>query len=223
MSAAKATASAYAVEEKRRAHEPSMEEILASIRRIISDDQNARSDGAVSRPAPAYDDEPTPEAAEPHAYDPPVDEESYPDPVEERRDNILRQLKASSEAQTRGAFRQAAEILEAAEFELPPAISPARQPAMPPASAGQPLPPATRSPELAQASSLVSASTAAAIAAQFDTLAASHLFGDTTRMDELVRDLLRPMLREWLDDNLPGIVEKLVRAEIERVARGGRS
>jgi cell pole-organizing protein PopZ len=40
-------------------------------------------------------------------------------------------------------------------------------------------------------------------------------------MDELVRELLRPMLREWLDDNLPGIVEKLVRAEIERVARGG--
>jgi len=36
-----------------------------------------------------------------------------------------------------------------------------------------------------------------------------------------VVELLRPMLRGWLDDHLPGIVEKLVKAEIERVARGG--
>jgi cell pole-organizing protein PopZ len=34
--------------------------------------------------------------------------------------------------------------------------------------------------------------------------------------------MLRPMLKQWLDDNLPAVVERLVRAEIERVARGGR-
>jgi len=34
--------------------------------------------------------------------------------------------------------------------------------------------------------------------------------------------MLRPMLKQWLDDNLPGIVERLVRQEIERVARGRR-
>jgi cell pole-organizing protein PopZ len=45
----------------------------------------------------------------------------------------------------------------------------------------------------------------------------------TTRsLEDLVRDMLRPMLKNWLDDNLPTIVERLVRAEIERVARGGR-
>jgi cell pole-organizing protein PopZ len=33
--------------------------------------------------------------------------------------------------------------------------------------------------------------------------------------------MLRPMLKEWLDDHLPDVVERLVRAEIERVARGG--
>jgi hypothetical protein len=32
--------------------------------------------------------------------------------------------------------------------------------------------------------------------------------------------MLRPMLKSWLDDNLPGLVERLVRTEIERVARG---
>jgi cell pole-organizing protein PopZ len=36
-------------------------------------------------------------------------------------------------------------------------------------------------------------------------------------LEELVRDLLRPMLQEWLEENLPGLVERLVRAEIARV------
>lgn len=225
MSAAKATASAYAVDEKRRAHEPSMEEILASIRRIISDDQNTRFDDAPSRPEPTYDDETMSEAADPHAYDPSAAEGIHPDPVEERRDNILRQLKASSEAQSRGAFRQAAEILETAEFDLPPvaphAAAPSAPPVLPTAGSRPTLPSTPRLPEMEPASPLVSPTTAASIAAQFETLAATRIFGDTARMDELVRELLRPMLREWLDDNLPGIVEKLVRAEIERVARGG--
>ena len=40
-------------------------------------------------------------------------------------------------------------------------------------------------------------------------------------VDAKVESILRPMLREWLDDNLPRLVEKLVRAEIERLARKG--
>ena len=39
-------------------------------------------------------------------------------------------------------------------------------------------------------------------------------------IEDLVKDMLRPMLKNWLDDNLPGLVERLVRAEIERVSRG---
>jgi cell pole-organizing protein PopZ len=39
-------------------------------------------------------------------------------------------------------------------------------------------------------------------------------------LEDLVREMLRPMLKSWLDDNLPGMVERLVRAEIERVSRG---
>jgi cell pole-organizing protein PopZ len=41
-------------------------------------------------------------------------------------------------------------------------------------------------------------------------------------LDDLVQDMLRPMLKAWLDDNLPTIVERLVRTEIERVSRGPR-
>jgi cell pole-organizing protein PopZ len=72
------------------------------------------------------------------------------------------------------------------------------------------------------AAPLVSADAAASIAAQFQTLAASMLINDSGLMEEYARELLRPMLKAWLDDNLPVLVERLVRAEIERVARGGR-
>ena len=41
-------------------------------------------------------------------------------------------------------------------------------------------------------------------------------------IENLTREMLRPMLKSWLDDNLPSLVERLVRAEIQRVARGGR-
>jgi cell pole-organizing protein PopZ len=44
--------------------------------------------------------------------------------------------------------------------------------------------------------------------------------GDSRTVDELVREMLRPMLKAWLDDNLPSLVERLVRSEIERVSRG---
>jgi len=40
-------------------------------------------------------------------------------------------------------------------------------------------------------------------------------------LDEVAEDVLRPMLQDWLDNNLPTLVERLVREEIERVARGG--
>ena len=41
-------------------------------------------------------------------------------------------------------------------------------------------------------------------------------------MESLTREMLRPMIKTWLDENLPSLVERLVRAEIQRVARGGR-
>jgi len=43
-----------------------------------------------------------------------------------------------------------------------------------------------------------------------------------TSLEGLVRDMLRPMLAKWLDENLPGMVEKMVQAEITRIAGKGR-
>ena len=59
-----------------------------------------------------------------------------------------------------------------------------------------------------------------AIGRAFDTLRHAVLSDNARTLDDLVKDMLRPMLKGWLDDNLPPLVERLVRAEIERVARG---
>ena len=54
----------------------------------------------------------------------------------------------------------------------------------------------------------------------FGTLAHTVLVQNATTLEDLVKEMLRPLLKTWLDDNLPNLVERLVRAEIERVSRG---
>ncbi len=53
-------------------------------------------------------------------------------------------------------------------------------------------------------------------------LAHTVLSNNARTLEDLVKEMLRPMLKSWLDDNLPGLVERIVKAEIERVSRGGR-
>lgn len=68
--------------------------------------------------------------------------------------------------------------------------------------------------------SLLSPSSDAAVQNAFGALAGNMLAGSQLTLDDLVKDMLRPMLKAWLDTNLPPLVEKLVRDEIERVSRG---
>ena len=67
---------------------------------------------------------------------------------------------------------------------------------------------------------LVSSATTAAVDSAFNTLAHTVLVQNARTLEDLVREMLRPLLKTWLDDNLPKLVERLVRAEIERVSRG---
>lgn len=62
----------------------------------------------------------------------------------------------------------------------------------------------------------------AQVSASFDRLANAMVSGDAPKLDAAVEDVLRPMLKTWLDNNLPQMVERLVREEIERVTRGRR-
>ncbi|MCE2510579.1 MAG: DUF2497 domain-containing protein [Alphaproteobacteria bacterium] len=76
---------------------------------------------------------------------------------------------------------------------------------------------------------LVSPPVEAATTGSFEQLAKAVTKGDKPgtllgsasdkTLEDIVKELLRPMLREWLDQNLPSITEKLVRKEIERAAR----
>jgi hypothetical protein len=67
---------------------------------------------------------------------------------------------------------------------------------------------------------LMSNTTAAAVDSAFKTLAGTVLGQNARTLEDLVKEMLRPMLKSWIDDNLPGLVDRIVRAEIERVSRG---
>ncbi|HVZ13025.1 MAG TPA: DUF2497 domain-containing protein [Bauldia sp.] len=69
---------------------------------------------------------------------------------------------------------------------------------------------------------LMSPKAESSVSGSFDDLAKAMMGGNAHKLDEVVEELLRPMLKQWLEGNLPQMVERLVREEIERVSRGGR-
>ena len=70
------------------------------------------------------------------------------------------------------------------------------------------------------AQQILSRSTVSAVESAFNSLANTVLSNNARTLEDLVKEMLRPMLKSWLDDNLPGLVERIVKAEIERVSRG---
>lgn len=210
-------------------NEPSMEDILASIRRIIAEDQShglTRSGltGLTRRgqPAEAAADAKVP----PHAA---AVEASPADlmPVAEEADlhdvSHADPLRTSYEA-------------EALSLDVPPehdaAFPPLEHDAYVDETAPEPVavaplpehaPPSFEPPAAPEAEPLISASTGASITSSFQALAESVVLRDPGLVERVMRESMRPLLKEWLDDHLPSIVERLVRSEIERVARGGRS
>jgi len=74
-------------------------------------------------------------------------------------------------------------------------------------------------PEMAeQRGQLISREVNNAVHAAFNALAQTVLVNNSRTLEDLVREMLQPTLKVWLDDNLPGMVERLVRVEIERIA-----
>jgi len=170
--------------------EPTMEEILASIRRIISEDDVEQSEPIEEEDGfpPQREPDPEPEIVEEAPPPPPPPPEPEPEPE--------------------------------LELELEPDPVPA-----PPAVEQEDVLELTDRIEPLQdiEPALVSDPTAAAAAAAFGHLSASLLMPQDLRtLEDVVRELLRPLLKQWLDDNLPDIVEAQVQAEIERISRSGR-
>jgi uncharacterized protein len=186
-----------------KAQEPSMEEILASIRRIIADDQATKPADAIPEPEPDDDVLDLAKVAQPVARPRAVVPEPEPEPLD----------------------------FDAIDFDAPAfapepepvAASPAPAPQAPPAPSAPPQPAVQaarpREPE-PEPEALVSPATDASVSGAFNLLAHTVLTQNARTLEDLVKEMLRPMLKSWLDDNLPAVVERLVRAEIERVSRG---
>jgi cell pole-organizing protein PopZ len=207
------------------AQEPTMEEILASIRRIISeDDAPAETAEAASAqpdadPEPAPEPEPEPVEAEAEAVSPALMDEtpSMEEPAASEEDvlELTDTYEAPAPAESIGDL----DVSPAAEDVDPFPVEAVSESVFAP----EPEHPA----ETAAYDPLVGDSAAASAASAFAGLASSLRKPEPMEtstpsgptLDELARALLRPMLKEWLDANLPGIVEAQVRKEVERIAR----
>jgi cell pole-organizing protein PopZ len=245
-----------------KVQEPSMEEILASIRRIIADDEAKPAEKAASPAASASGASPgaAAPAAKP-AVKPAVMTDippsaivaaqatpakaPVPDPApaaSNSQDDIDAMLAgldaATTEAEVRPPLPDGDVFELTHEMALPdPQPAPFRRvepdddlefsetvaaSAPPRAQHRQPAfepPPLYESPA-APPPQILSRSTVSAVESAFNTLANTVLSNNARTLEDLVKEMLRPMLKSWLDDNLPGLVERIVKAEIERVSRG---
>ena len=208
-----------------KAQEPSMEEILASIRRIIADD-----DAAKAPPPPPEPVRPPPVAAAPVRSVPPepVPAPKEPSVNETVLDEMLAELNATPTPAADPAEEMASDVLDLTEDMAAPDPSASGFRTIDgqsdvvfddsePAAAHDG--PRLQFPERSQRS-LMSSATSAAVDSAFNSLAHTVLVQNARTLEDLVKEMLQPLLKSWLDDNLPGLVERLVRAEIERVSRG---
>jgi cell pole-organizing protein PopZ len=189
------------------AHEPSMEEILASIRQIISEDgegspaaavgENGRGDAASTPPVPEAEPGPAP------------------------YETVVTRLEAEP-------MPEANPVTARPNFPEPPKTQAAPQPAPryePPTPQRAALPaqrPMQRPDPVREAEpALLSPEKQAAVSGAFGALAQT-LIQNSRTLEDVVAESLQPMLKSWLDDNLPSLVERMVKEEIERVSRGRR-
>ncbi|QDZ03167.1 DUF2497 domain-containing protein [Nitratireductor mangrovi] len=203
--------------------EPSMEEILASIRRIIEDSDQGRpatDETEVDEVAAGTTDDDTSPEMRSFSEELGKGEEPQPD---EHVDLEVPQAAVpewtepehateAGQEDERDAFTELSSAMEA-EIESAPVTEPA---AYPTASDED------RGGTEAVRAGIISERTGRQVAAAFDELSDAFAENRRKRFDEMAEEMIRPMLQDWLDNNLPTLVEKLVREEIERIARGDR-
>jgi len=236
--------------------EPSMEEILASIRRIIEDNDTGRRpavDFEQMRPEPEDDrgdrniieveafraelqaakpapvevkpveavqapTAPEAKAAEPRAVTwptadpkPPVAETNVADAAA-----LPRTPTASWAPKSTLAVEQMERL--AGPVREPEVEAPVGAARVEPATS--PIEPATAEEPFAVKPAIISEQAGRQVSAAFGELNDAYAARSRKSFDDIAADMMRPMLQDWLDNNLPTLVERLVREEIERVARG---
>lgn len=230
--------------------EPSMDEILSSIRQIIADDDAA---GAPRRPT--LQAAPAPMQATPsRSFAAPLDRD-LSDMLEDieplalspsqiisdhadDEDDLIGGLSFDSilaEASTldERPLKAAPQLVEADDVDFAADEPVAELPSFDPAPIAVPAPAPRPQPSFAQAaplpdptltsdmaSELLEPATRAAVRSSITKLNGLGLGNSGATIESLMRDMLRPMLKEWLDENLPAVVERMVEKEIARVSRG---
>ncbi len=194
--------------------EPTMEEILASIRRIISDESEdegeleAAEDESFDEAA-TLDSEPEPEAESEPVPDPEPEPEPTPEPT----------------PTPTAAPAPMPEPVSEPVPEPTPEPTPAPTPAPAPVPVPEPEEDVLELTDLAspgEIESIVSPPVETKAAESFAHL--THLMvqgygGAENTLESLVRAMLKPMLQAWLDENLPGIVQDAVEREVARISR----
>ena len=161
-------------------NEPTMEEILASIRKIISEDDEPEQESAVE------------ESAGDDVLELDMEAEMEPEPM------MAEEPEPDFEDVDIGAVE---------EPESMPEPAPAPRFTAPPADDGD---------------ALLEDEVAGKAAGALGQLMGSMAIGNGATLESIVRELLRPMLKEWLNENLPGIVEAKVEEEVKRISRMAR-
>lgn len=221
------------------AKEPTMDEILSSIRQIIADDDESAAQkvpAAAASGAKAAEPQPSP-VIDPFSDD---DEDEVPtlalSPEQIIDDGAVAE---PDEIETPEPEMPSAASLEAAaEMVVPDDVAFAQDEDAPPVAVLKPAPkPAANfakaapmpDPDLGAdlAEELLEPATAAAVSSAFSKLNAPRISPDMPltagglTVEAMIREMMRPMLKEWLEENLPTMVERIVTQEIERVSRGG--
>jgi len=218
-----------------KAQEPSMEEILASIRRIIADDDATKpAKAAEAAPAPkqqpavtaaATRSTPAPAPAKTTAVAPAPKPAPVPASAPANSQDDIDAMLAELDDAPADEKSSASDVFDLTEAMAAP--SPPPPPPQKPAPGFRTIDGAsdvvfTTKPEPPPLidRGLISNETIAAVDSAFNTLAHTIIGQNARTLEDLVKEMLRPMLKSWLDDNLPSLVERIVRAEIERVSRG---
>ncbi|ESY74692.1 PopZ family protein [Mesorhizobium sp. M0051] len=256
--------------------EPSMEEILASIRRIIEDSDGGRKQPGDAdelrqdlEPASSGDAAPDVEAfradlhagpevrkpvtlaevqAQLPAAEPAIARMETPvraDPAPAKPSMTLAEVSARIAAEPAAvdasaprpviapvadwrreiaAVGEQAKMAEARKPVAQPPADDSRDEPSAKATSETPRPDAARPTPVSDAArpGIVSEHTGRQVAAAFGELSDAFASRSKKTFDEMAEEMLRPMLQDWLDNNLPTLVERLVREEIERVARGAQ-
>lgn len=248
--------------------EPSMEEILASIRRIIEDNDSGRRPSVdFGQVKPDNEDEPaernvieveafraelqtpkaTPVEAKPEILKPelpkaefakadiPADKPLQPERVEAvapawstieaKKPPLAEPVAPRPEpvpVRAPAASWAPASTIAVEQMERLAGPAPAAAPEREPAPVAKPVVEALAPLEAAVRPAIISEQAGKQVSAAFGELNDAYAARSRKSFDEIAAEMMKPMLQDWLDNNLPTLVEKLVREEIERIARGSQ-